>query len=191
MFRPPPRSTLFPYTTLFRSDPTAPLRGGPGSDWSRLLAPLPFPTPPPARILQIERIPALIDRPHLSSQYRVAGNSSRQWHQIAETVEHRTAVALGTARQQMPQGQPVARAGGGQEAAQRAWLAAFEAFHSAAQAFRGVLEIGNPRTAPLARHAGGAGGNEGLAIARLERHPPHRYVQYSVPFFVDREGVLT
>src|SRR3712207_9526254 len=28
MIRRPPRSTLFPYTTLFRSDPSSPFRGG-------------------------------------------------------------------------------------------------------------------------------------------------------------------
>src|SRR6266516_4957969 len=52
MIRRPPRSTLFPYTTLFRSRPT-PTRtrqkSAPPSPWRRLRSPLWPSAPPPSR----------------------------------------------------------------------------------------------------------------------------------------------
>src|SRR3712207_8078656 len=46
MIRRPPRSTLFPYTTLFRSRGRGGLRGGPGGPAGRGHLPLPGDEPP-------------------------------------------------------------------------------------------------------------------------------------------------
>ena len=89
-------------------------------------------------------------------------------HEIAEAIEDRASLRFGHVRQQMPQRQPVVRAGGGQQSGERGGVAAFEAFHAAAQVIGAVLEIRNARTAALAGGAGGAGRDEGFAIAHLK-----------------------
>src|SRR5690606_39283600 len=52
MIRPPPSSTLFPYTTLFRSRPSASVRNGPGMGG----APAPGSTLPPEVLRAGDRI---------------------------------------------------------------------------------------------------------------------------------------
>ncbi len=69
-------------------------------------------------------------------------------------------------------------------------IAAFEAFHAAAQGIGGVLEIRNARTALFARGAGGAGRDEGFAIAYLEGHPAEGNTQPAIALFIDVEGIL-
>ena len=90
----------------------------------------------------------------------------------------------------MPQRQPIVRTGGRQQSVERAWFAAFEALHAAAQRIRRVLEIRNARTAVFTRGAGGASGDEGFAIAHLEGHPAEGDAQPAVTLFIDVEGVL-
>src|ERR1035441_1193666 len=145
-----------------------------------LLAPLSFPPSPPPGILQIERVPALIDAPRVALHHGVPGNSGWQVYQLGKAVEHRAPVAFGNARQQMPQGQSVARTSGGQQSAERPSVAAFEALHAATQPIGCVLEIRNPRTASPPCHASSARRDEGFAIAHLEGYPSHLHAQNTV-----------
>src|SRR5438874_9157389 len=67
MTRPPPRSTLFPYTTLFRSGQTRPLPRKSARQARRLLGPLgdrrrPAAAAAPVRSAQEDRLGAISDR---------------------------------------------------------------------------------------------------------------------------------
>src|SRR5205814_10466221 len=69
MLRPPPRSTLFPYTTLFRSSPTAPIDCAKARRSSRSIATPKRPRTP--RPLGRDRKSTRLNSSHLGISYAV------------------------------------------------------------------------------------------------------------------------